>query len=68
MPIIFVVVLRMSKALGYEFDECAARVEFGSTTMVPEKVLRYILLFSGLRNQRYLPFLGTTGADAVLHY
>jgi hypothetical protein len=30
MSIIFVVVLRMSTALGYEFDECAARVEFGS--------------------------------------
>jgi hypothetical protein len=27
MPIIFVVV-RMSTALGYESDECAARVEF----------------------------------------
>jgi hypothetical protein len=24
------VVLRMSTALGYEFDECAARVEFES--------------------------------------
>jgi hypothetical protein len=30
MPIIFAVVLRMSTALGYEFVECAARVEFES--------------------------------------
>jgi hypothetical protein len=30
MPIIFVVVLRMLTALGYEFDECPARVEFES--------------------------------------
>jgi hypothetical protein len=29
--IIFVVVLRMSTMLGYEFDECAARVEFESS-------------------------------------
>jgi hypothetical protein len=28
MQIIFAVVLRMSTALGYEFDECVARVEF----------------------------------------
>ncbi|CAH1375856.1 unnamed protein product [Tenebrio molitor] len=28
MPIIFVVMLRMSTVLGYEFEECATRVEF----------------------------------------
>jgi hypothetical protein len=30
MPIIFVVVLRISTGLGYEFDECTARVDFES--------------------------------------
>jgi hypothetical protein len=33
MQIIFAVVLLMSTALGYEFDECAARVEFESTIL-----------------------------------
>jgi hypothetical protein len=34
MSIIFVVMLRMSMALGYEFDECATRVEFESAVVL----------------------------------
>jgi hypothetical protein len=34
MSIIFVVVLRMTTALGYEFDECATRVEFESAVVL----------------------------------
>jgi hypothetical protein len=46
MQIIFAVVLRMSTAaaaaaaaaLGYEFDECVARVEFGSAELSTRRI------------------------------
>jgi hypothetical protein len=44
MPIIFVVVLRMSMALEYLFDECTARVEFESivdmSNTIPKMICR----------------------------
>jgi hypothetical protein len=45
MPNIFVVVLRMLTALGYEFDECVARVESGSALE-----MNYLKLLYGLDN------------------
>jgi hypothetical protein len=42
MSIIFVVVLRMFTALGYEFDECAARVEFESAVDMSNTTARMI--------------------------
>jgi hypothetical protein len=44
MPIIFVVVLRMSTALGDEFDECAARVEFESAVDMSNTTAKMVCL------------------------
>jgi hypothetical protein len=51
MPIIFVVVLRMSTALEYEFDECVVRVEFESAvdmSIIVSKI-NYALGFRDIR-------------------
>jgi hypothetical protein len=44
MPIIFVVVLRMSTAPGYEIDECVARVEFGSAVDMSNTTAKMICI------------------------
>jgi hypothetical protein len=51
MPIIFVVVLRMSTALEYEFDECVVPVEFESAvdmSIIVSKI-NYALGFRDIR-------------------
>jgi hypothetical protein len=44
MPTIFVVVLRISVALGYAFDECAARVEFESAVDIGRQLAIQLFL------------------------
>jgi hypothetical protein len=44
MSIIFVVVLRMSTALEYEFDECVARVEFESAGDMSKTIAKMICI------------------------
>jgi hypothetical protein len=46
MPIIFVVVmvLRMSTALGYEFEECAARIEIESAVDMSNTTAKMICI------------------------
>jgi hypothetical protein len=44
MPLIFVMVLRMSTAPGYEFDECVARIEFGSAVEMSNTTAKMICI------------------------
>jgi hypothetical protein len=64
MPIIFVVVLRISTGLGYELDECTARVDFESAVAMSnqfaEQYIKIYLYYLSEKNKQFQYYPGAS--------